>query len=361
MRGASSGFPTVPGESAAPNRRSPPEFIGRGAAEVGAGAGSASMSSPERCFMAPLSVARSCRATGWRTQEPPGLLIYYLRPSFTSPLEPTSTGSGAKFDPNEHVRSTHGLSAGSGERWCHRERTECTAASRPDGQAAIVTGVGSGLGRATAVALAEAGADTAVLARAKGQAHDAAHEIEATNGRRVRLDTRGSGPRTSRPTVITPCGRDRPCIMSSARAPRHTATESGGTMGEEFATIRVAAVLASPVFADREAPVSTACRLFGGDGANGARSAVFPKTWLPGYPVWLDAAPGGGGAVRLGGGEHAHDQRDARHRHRKDDRRRGAGHVQGDHDRVHVRTVPRMPSASGPRFPTVGRKTRTVG
>ena len=57
--------------------------------------------------------------------------------------------------------------------------------SRLDGQVAIVTGASSGLGRATAVALADAGADVALLARSETELRDVAREITATTGRRA--------------------------------------------------------------------------------------------------------------------------------------------------------------------------------
>src|SRR6478672_6698720 len=55
---------------------------------------------------------------------------------------------------------------------------------RIDGQVALVTGAGRGIGRASALALAEAGADVVVAARTADQIESVAEEIRAM-GRRA--------------------------------------------------------------------------------------------------------------------------------------------------------------------------------
>jgi NADP-dependent 3-hydroxy acid dehydrogenase YdfG len=73
----------------------------------------------------------------------------------------------------------------------HRGRGQAASASNEeetmgalDGKVAIVTGAGSGIGRAAAVKLAEAGADVALIARSEAALNEVAAEVEAT-GRRA--------------------------------------------------------------------------------------------------------------------------------------------------------------------------------
>lgn len=56
-------------------------------------------------------------------------------------------------------------------------------------------------------------------------------------------------------------------------------------------SFRVAIVQHSPVFLNLEESLAKACTLVQQAAAEGAQVIVFPETWLPGYPVWLDYAP----------------------------------------------------------------------
>lgn len=56
----------------------------------------------------------------------------------------------------------------------------------------------------------------------------------------------------------------------------------------------VAAVQDSPVFLNLAASVEKAVQLVEQAAGHGARLVVFPETWLPGYPMWLDVAPEAG-------------------------------------------------------------------
>ena len=58
-------------------------------------------------------------------------------------------------------------------------------------------------------------------------------------------------------------------------------------------TFQIAAIQAAPVFMDREATLEKAGRLIAEAGRNGARIAVFPEAFVPGYPDWIWFVPAG--------------------------------------------------------------------
>src|SRR5437867_10749997 len=52
--------------------------------------------------------------------------------------------------------------------------------------------------------------------------------------------------------------------------------------------VKVAAVQAAPIYMNLEDSLAKAGSLISEAASRGAKLVVFPETWLPGYPAWLD-------------------------------------------------------------------------
>ena len=50
--------------------------------------------------------------------------------------------------------------------------------------------------------------------------------------------------------------------------------------------VRAASIFAAPVMLDKEATVEKTCQLIKEAAENGAELAVFPESFIPGFPVW---------------------------------------------------------------------------
>lgn len=58
-------------------------------------------------------------------------------------------------------------------------------------------------------------------------------------------------------------------------------------MGDTYNSFKAAAVMAAPVFLDRDATIDKACELIKEAGSNGAELIAFPEVYVPGYPYWI--------------------------------------------------------------------------
>ena len=163
-------------------------------------------------------------------------------------------------------------------------RTMSLAALRLDGQVALVSGAGRGIGRGCALALAEAGAEVIALSRTAAELASLVAEIEAAGGRAramvlrrhrpaggarrdrgSRAARRAAQQRRQQPAAAVPRGRGRGA-RPAARAQRH-----GGLRGR--------AVGRAGDGARRRAGRSSTCpRRWATSAARGAPSTAPPST-----------------------------------------------------------------------------------
>jgi len=62
----------------------------------------------------------------------------------------------------------------------------------------------------------------------------------------------------------------------------------------KYKKCKVALIQYPPVYLNLAESIKRACSLIEKAATNGAKIIVFPETWLPGYPVWLDFSPKAG-------------------------------------------------------------------
>jgi nitrilase len=62
-------------------------------------------------------------------------------------------------------------------------------------------------------------------------------------------------------------------------------------MGDNYQTVKVAAVQAASVFLDREGSTAKACRLIREAGRHGAQVIGFPEGFIPAHPIWYHHHP----------------------------------------------------------------------
>jgi nitrilase len=84
-------------------------------------------------------------------------------------------------------------------------------------------------------------------------------------------------------------GRLGLCLNRALPERSNTMSKESGTLPKQLV---VAIIQQPPVFLNLPESIRLAAQLVSQAAASGADLVVFPETWLPGYPVWLDFAPG---------------------------------------------------------------------